>query len=71
MGLEELPGRVFLIHGDARVSGKLEAAWPGRPNRKDLSLGVSLVGAWYLTCLNSSSISWGARLNGELKTPGH
>lgn len=71
MGLVEEQVPVVLIPGDPRVPGKLGAVGPGMPKREALPLGASLVGAWYLTCLSSSSISWGAGLNGELKTPGH
>lgn len=51
------------------VTGKLEAGGAGMHRRPALSLGANLVGAWYLTSLSSSSISLGAGLNGELKTP--
>ena len=62
---------LLLIHGDPRVPGKLGAVGTGGLKRQAPSLEASLVGAWYLTCLSSSSISWGSGLNGELKTPGH
>lgn len=67
MGLEEYNVLVVLIHGDLGVPGKLGAAGPGMPRRQ----AMPLEGAWYLTCLSSCSISWGAGLKGELKTPGH
>ncbi len=70
MSLEEQV-LVVLNPGDSSVSGILGVAGQGTPKRRGLPLGTSLVGAWYLTCLSSCSISWGAGLNGELKTPGH
>lgn len=70
MGLEE-EVVVVLIHGDPRLPGKLGAVESDVPERQALPLVAGLVGTWYLTCLNSSSVSWGTGLNGELKTPGH
>lgn len=65
MGLvQQVP--VVFIHGDSTVPGKLGTVGPGMPKGQALPLGASLVGAWYLTCLSSSSISWGAGLKGEL-----
>lgn len=48
------------LSGDTGVVGSGMATRPVLP----------LVGGWYLTCLSSSSVSWGACLKGELKTPG-
>lgn len=53
MGLEEQQVLEVLIHWDPRLSGKLEAVMP----KRGFSLEACLVGAWYLTCLSSSSIS--------------
>lgn len=71
MGLEEQQVLVVFIHWDPRLPWKLGAVESGTPKRQTLPLGASLVGAWYLTCFSSSSVSWGTGLNGELKTPGH
>lgn len=56
--------------GDPRVPELLGAGAPSTPEREVLALWAPLVGVWYLTCLSSCSISWGTRLNGELKIPG-
>lgn len=69
MGLEQI--LVVWSNGDPRVPDKLGVAGTGVPKRQAVPLGASLVGGWYLTCLSNCSISWGAVLKGELKTPGH
>jgi len=71
IGLEEQEVPVVSIHGDGRVPGRLGAVGAAMPEGQAPTPRDSLVGAWYLTCRSSSSISWGAGLNGELKTPGH
>lgn len=69
MGLEQI--LVVWSSGDPRVPDKLEVAGTGVRKRQAVPLGSTLVGGWYLTCLSNCSISWGAALKGELKTPGH
>lgn len=61
---------VDLIHRGSGVPEKLGLAWSDMSLKQPRCLEAILVGVWYLTSLNSSSISWGAGLNGELKTPG-